>query len=127
MLQSVGKKLTVIIFLALLTGCFSKQQIQNTVDMTTGLGSVEKGQEAIKTLAVTQAQEVYKQLKSLETDFSSGPCIAERLMDDWVADIAHNPRRAIDNLPANQCQSFIKGETHHFVELDFQGNLIRAQ
>lgn len=114
-------------FLTLLTGCFSKQQIQNTVDMTTGLGSIEKGQEAIKTLAVTQAQQVYQQLKSLETDFSSGPCIAERLMDDWAADIAHNPRQAIDNLPANQCQSFNKGETHHFVELDLQGNLIKAQ
>jgi hypothetical protein len=43
------------------------------------------------------------------------------------ADIAHYPRLAIDDDPANQCAAYRDGTTHHFVELDPEGNLIRAE
>jgi hypothetical protein len=48
-------------------------------------------------------------------------------LSDWVVDIAHDPRQAVDDQPANQCQSIRDGDTHHFVELTPGGQLIRAQ
>jgi hypothetical protein len=44
-----------------------------------------------------------------------------------VADIAHEPRQPVDDEPANQCARFRNGEAHHFVELDPDGALIRAE
>jgi hypothetical protein len=62
-------------------------------------------------------------------DLSSGPCLSESLpgLSDWAVDIAHEPRRDVDDEPANQCQSYRAGDTHHFVELTPGGQLIRAQ
>lgn len=79
--------------------------------------------------AVAAAQQVYQQAKSTGADFSNGPCIAEQLpnLPDWSVDVAHDPRQAIDDQPANQCQFFRQGKTHHFVELDPDGKLIRAR
>ncbi len=58
-----------------------------------------------------------------------GPCISSGLdaweMTDWVCDIAHSPRQAIDDQPVNQCPEY--GVTaRHFVELDPECGLIRA-
>jgi hypothetical protein len=60
---------------------------------------------------------------------SAGPCLSEAIpgLSDWVVDIAHDPRQAVDDQPANQCQSYRDGETHHFVELTPEGQLIRAE
>lgn len=76
--------------------------------------------------AIRLAKELYNQKKLENLDMSNGPCLGE-IMDDWVVDIAHNPRQDIDNLPENQCAAYRAGEAHHFVELDPQGNLIRAK
>lgn len=77
--------------------------------------------------AVNQAKYLYSQRKKLGEDFSKGPCLSEALMPDWVVDIAHNPRSPVDDLPENQCEAFREGRAKHFVELDLEGNLIRAQ
>jgi hypothetical protein len=79
--------------------------------------------------AVTQAMAAYHEAKANGIDLRRGPCIAEQLpnMPDWVVDIAHEPRQPADEDPANQCARYRSGEAHHFVELDPQGNLIRAQ
>lgn len=77
--------------------------------------------------AVNQANYLYSQRKKLGEDFSNGPCLSEALLPGWVLDISHNPRISVDDLPQNQCQSFREGRTKHFVELDTNGNLIRAQ
>jgi hypothetical protein len=77
--------------------------------------------------AIELAREAYAEAVEAGQDLSSGPCIAEDLMEGWVADIAHDPRQEIDNDPANQCQNFINGEAEHFVELDPEGNLIQAR
>jgi hypothetical protein len=63
----------------------------------------------------------------LGDDFSAGPCLSEHVIDDWVVDIAHNPRTDADNQPENQCQNYRNGTAHHFVELDLEGNLVRAE
>lgn len=77
--------------------------------------------------AVNQAEVVYQQAKSLGTDFSAGPCLSNALLPDWVLDIAHNPRLAIDDLSANQCSALKEGKANHFVELDPNGKLIKVK
>lgn len=77
--------------------------------------------------AVNQANYLYSQRKKLGEDFSNGPCLSEALLPGWVLDIAHSPRTPVDDLPQNQCQSYREGRSKHFVELDINGNLIRAQ
>jgi hypothetical protein len=79
--------------------------------------------------AVDEAQVAFRQLQASGIDLSAGPCISESLpgLPDWVADIAHDPRQPIDDVPANQCQRYRSGQAHHFVELTPQGELIRAQ
>lgn len=77
--------------------------------------------------AVNQAQFIYRQMKAQGMDFSNGPCLSNALMQNWVLDIAHNPRIPEDDLPYNQCSAYREGSTKHFVELDIDGNLIRAK
>jgi hypothetical protein len=85
--------------------------------------------EAEKDKAAAAAKAAYAKAEMAGTDFSKGPCIAERLpgLPDWVADVAHDPRQSVDDQPANQCARFRNGEADHFVELDPNGKLIRAQ
>ena len=77
--------------------------------------------------AVKKAQEIYKNRAGIGTDLSSGPCLSNDLLPDWVVDIAHNPRQKLDDLPENQCQAFIEGRAKHFVELDLKGEVIRVK
>lgn len=77
--------------------------------------------------AVNQARHLYRQEQEKNRDFSNGPCLSDALLPGWVVDIAHNPRLSIDDLAQNQCPGYLEGRTQHFVELDVQGNLIRAK
>ena len=77
--------------------------------------------------AIRLARQLYQEKKAQGMDFSDGPCLAEEIIADWAVDIAHSPRQAVDNLPQNQCRSWREGRVRHFVELDPDGNLIRAQ
>jgi hypothetical protein len=85
--------------------------------------------ESEKDKAAAAAKVAYAKAKAAGTDFSRGPCIAEHLpgLPDWVADVAHDPRQAVDDDPANQCSRARSGDAGHFVELDPAGNLIRTQ
>ena len=77
--------------------------------------------------AIRKAKELFEQKKREGMDFSCGPCLSEEIVPDWCVDVAHNPREAIDDEPGNQCRSYREGRVHHFVELDPDGNVIRAQ
>lgn len=77
--------------------------------------------------AINQAKYLYRLRKERGEDFSIGPCLSNALMPNWVADIAHNPRQSMDDLVENQCPAYVEGRAHHFVELDTNGNLIRAR
>jgi hypothetical protein len=79
--------------------------------------------------AVDEAQVAFRQVQASGQDLSAGPCISESLpgLPDWVADVAHDPRQAVDDEPANQCQRYRSGQAHHFVELNLDGQLIRAE
>ena len=80
--------------------------------------------ESDRDRAIRLARELYEAKKREGMDFDSGPCLSEEVMPDWCVDIAHEPA---DNLPQNQCRSYRTGRVHHFVELDPEGNLIRAK
>jgi hypothetical protein len=79
--------------------------------------------------AVDEAQAAFRQAQASGLDLSTGPCISESLpsLPDWVADVAHDPRQPIDDEPAKQCQRYRSGEAHHYVELNVDGQLIRAE
>jgi type II secretory pathway pseudopilin PulG len=77
--------------------------------------------------AIALAQETYAQQKADGVDFDSGPCLSEDLMKGWVADIVHSPRQPVDDLAENQCQAFREGRAFRIVELDPDGNVVRAQ
>lgn len=76
--------------------------------------------------AFKNALNLYIQKKQEGLDMSNGPCLG-KVADDWVLDIAHNPRQPIDDEPQNQCRDFINGNINHFIEMDPDGNLIRSQ
>ncbi|MBI4035816.1 hypothetical protein HY383_02620 [Candidatus Daviesbacteria bacterium] len=77
--------------------------------------------------AANQAIFLYRQRKERGENFSNGPCLSNALMANWVVDTVHNPRLPIDDLPENQCVAYLEGRVEHFVELDIEGNLIRAK
>jgi hypothetical protein len=79
--------------------------------------------------AVDKAQAAYRQFIATGQETGQGPCVSESLpgLSDWVVDIAHNPRLPLDDEPANQCQRYRNGDAHHFVELEPNGALIRAE
>jgi hypothetical protein len=88
----------------------------------------EAEEEGVKATAITAAKAAYEKARLEGRDLSKGPCIADPLpVPNWVADIAHDPRQPVDDDPANQCSTYRSGEAEHFVELDPEGNVIRAE
>ena len=85
------------------------------------------GDEGVEATAIAAAKAAYEKARLEGRDLSNGPCIADPLIPNWVADIAHDPRQPVDDEPANQCASYRSGESEHFVELDPDGNVIRAE
>jgi hypothetical protein len=79
-----------------------------------------------KERAIEEAKKVFAEQKAAGVDMSVGPCLSNEIIPDWVADVAHWPRQAVDNNPANQCSAYREGKAHHFVELDQEGNFINA-
>lgn len=76
--------------------------------------------------AIQKAEQLFTEQRRAGIDFSSGPCLSNDLQPNWVADIVHNPRKSVDNLPANQCPAYLEGRAKHFVELDTNGQLVRV-
>jgi len=71
------------------------------------------------------ALNLYIDKRAEGVDLKDGPCLG-KIADDWVLDIAHRPRTAVDDKPENQCVDFREGRAHHFIELDPDGQLIRS-
>ncbi len=92
-----------------------------------GCGGSSGASQADRDKAVAAARFIYA--GKAKEDLSAGPCLSEGIpgLSDWVVDVVHEPRQAVDDRPANQCQSYRDGDTHHFVELTPTGQLIRAE
>jgi hypothetical protein len=87
----------------------------------------QQSTQDIKQQAVFSCLQTCKDNAALKS-YENGPCLSDNNtkwnVSDWVCDVAHSPRQAVDNLPENQCQAFRNGEAHHFVEVDSSCNLI---
>ena len=92
-------------------------------------GGGDEPSQSEKSQAEGQAAVAFQQAQKSGEDLSAGPCISESVpgLPDWVADVAHDPRQPVDDEPANQCQRYRSGPAHHFVELNPDGQLIRAE
>lgn len=116
-----------VITLSACTKSTSNTNSFTAAEVVTGAADLKIKEAADKNLAIAKAKELWRIQFQLEADLSSGPCLSNSVITDWVADIAHNPRTAVDDKPENQCSAYRDGTAHHFVELDPEGNLIRAQ
>jgi hypothetical protein len=74
---------------------------------------------------IARAKAAYAEAKAGGVDMSRGPCLGV-IEPGWVADVAHDPRKAVDDEPENQCAAYRSGDADHFVELDPEGNYIRS-
>jgi hypothetical protein len=83
------------------------------------------GGQARPRAPIDQAKQRFREAKASGVDMSSGPCLGT-VTPGWVVDVAHDPRRPVDDLPQNQCAAYRTGKATHFVELDPAGNLIRT-
>ncbi len=135
----IKKVVIILIVIGLIAGTvvlvrsyINKAEDENTnsftaTEIVTGVADVKIKQKADKDLATAKAKELWRVKFTMGEDLSAGPCLSNEVIPDWVADIAHNPRQEIDNVPANQCSAYRDGTAKHFVELDPEGNLIRAE
>ncbi len=88
-------------------------------------GAADSGVLDPRYLSSAQSQLVAYKSK-IKMDYSTGPCLGALPIDDnWVIDIAHNPRQPVDDEPTNQCAAYNVGKAKHFIELDETGNLIQ--
>ena len=113
----------------LLAGCASPltplTNASKTIEQTV---NSEQQKQADKTQALVKCQQLCQDtLSSDGVDFDAGPCLSNEIAPDWVCDVAHEPRQAVDNDPANQCSAFRQGTASHFVEVDGNCNVITSQ
>jgi len=128
------KKIFVLTFVLcaviFLSGCGEKANKNSNsftaTEVVTGTASLKIKEKADKDLAIAKAKELWRAQFLEGQDLSDGPCISDEVIPGWVADIAHEPRETVDELPQNQCSAYRDGTAKHFVELDPDGNLIRA-
>ncbi len=128
------KKLLALLIIILLVALLSATYLalgHKKVDAPTQSQPQTQVSEISPTPAFTGADDILKNALNLYlekkregVDMENGPCLG-KIADDWVLDIAHNPRQPIDNKPQNQCQDFTEGKAHNFIELDPEGKLIR--
>lgn len=133
------KKLLILVVVPLaLSACTFGEKVTNTaseasqdagtiVNKVTGVTDVAIKQAADLKFATARAKEFYSSLVAQGEDLANGPCLSDNLTSGWVADLVHNPRLDVDNKPENQCPSYVNGTAKHFVELDLQGNFVRAE
>lgn len=121
----------IILLLGIITFAVFKKEAQAPTSQNTppAVTSTTKSASASSNLTVKDdilknALNLYLEKKREGINMENGPCLG-KLAEDWVLDIAHNPRQPIDNKPQNQCQDFTEGKVHHFIELDPTGKLIR--
>ena len=110
----------------LVAGCGGGSSDGGNKGSDKGPPSAAEKRKAVKTAKLLY--DVARRYGSL--NLARGPCIGNILpppLQDWVVDIAHDPRRPVDEVPRNQCRRYREGKAHHFVELNPAGKLIRKR
>ena len=118
-----------LLFIVIYSSLFQKQVIAPTKNMEISSKTQQSpspisfvGKEDI----LKNALNLYIKNKEANLDMSKGPCLGY-VTEDWVLDIAHNPRQKVDDMTENQCQELQSGKAHHFIELDTEGNIIKVE
>lgn len=91
---------------------------------TGGSGLGPEGQAIMKCLELCQ------NALTQGMDLSNGPCLSDIMefdVPDWVCDIAHEPRTAVDDLTENQCIEWHNYTASHFVEYSPECEFIIAE
>lgn len=116
--------LTMTLALVTLAGCTAKKGEVSTIPTS----NLAKGAQIaqIPPEALKNALNTFTKTKESGADLAKGPCLGT-IAPDWVLDIAHNPRQVEDDKKENQCQDYLEGKTHHFIEMDAGGQLIQAR
>ena len=115
--------IVIAIFLLVAYLAFFQKKAVAPTDFTVPVNSPQVNVPKPEDEALKNALNLYITKKQEGVDFTNGPCLG-KIADDWVLDIAHNPRQPVDNKRENQCADFREGRAHHFIELDPNGNLI---
>ncbi|MFH1500452.1 MAG: hypothetical protein ABIE22_00730 [archaeon] len=74
--------------------------------------------------AIELAFSLYDKKKAEGMNFSS-QCLG--VVSDYAVDIVHVPRSDFDDFPENQCEDYRSGEVKKFIELDFEGEIVRIK
>lgn len=111
----MGKKLTITALMTLL------------VTLVLVSGCVKKTQKTEVESLIQECKNACKEALAKGIDLSNGPCLLDPMSNpSWVCDIAHKPRKAIDNLKENQCKAWHNKTATHFIELTPNCELIRV-
>lgn len=106
------KRLILLLFgIILLSGC---------------IGQPVSTPESSEQMAIAACIQKCKDALVIGQELNQGPCLSNEIVKDWVCDVAHSPREAVDNQPENQCSAYREGITKHFVEVDTSCKLIKA-
>lgn len=124
--MSFKKRIFILCLTVIVVTSFLVLSINRVDPYETTAATYKPGQNQIVDQAIKRSVLEYQQQKKQGVNFSTGPCLDNMLMSDWVADTVHNPRIADDNLPENQCAAYLEGKAHHFIELDINGNFVRS-
>ena len=116
--------IVIAIFLLVAYLAFFQKKAVAPTDFTVPVNSPQVNVPKPEDEALKNALNLYITKKQEGVDFTNGPCLG-KIADDWVLDIAHNPRQEVDNQPANQCSAYREGKARNFIELDEAGNVIR--
>lgn len=126
MILKITKTAILLVFcFFIISGCQNvAKSLTNIGDIVSGKIQLEQKKQVDKTLAIIKCQELCQTGNGF--DLNTGECLSNKIIPDWVCDMAHSPRQEVDDDPANQCSAFREGEAHHFVELDGNCNIIKV-
>lgn len=102
------------------TKAFILISILFAVVIIAGCTSVTSSLDDAKTVCINLCEQQLAQGVNL----SSGPCLSNNVSQDYVCDVAHNPRIAVDDAAANQCSEFGKS-VNRFIEVTPDCKFIR--
>jgi hypothetical protein len=95
-----------LLAVAVVSGCLSQ-------------GSAPPAAQEVSQQAASACIRACTEFRDAGAGLDMGPCLSDAgpdMPEGWVCDVAHSPRQAVDNDPANQCPAF--GRTaSHFVEV----------
>ena len=92
--------------------------------------ATDNGTTAPSTDPQERCVEVCKEQLLAGVELNMGPCLSESSgvsweIEDWACDVAHEPRKDIDENSRYQCQKYRKEEVSHFVEVTPNCEFIR--